>query len=481
MKAFAVETFEGTVTPAERARCPYLYLPFEVPPGTSRIDVKYSFDETHSILDLGLFDAALQPFPSELGFRGWSGSARRSVFVARDTATPGYIPGEIMPGTWQVVLGLAKVALEGCTYRVEVALDDAPRPLVAPVQRVGVARGKSGLYRGDLQSHTYYSDAKGSPQDLVAIAKDRCLDFLAVTDHNTYSHHIELAELSSPDLLLIPGEEVTTYRGHANVWGVNGWTDFRIEQEEDLDVLIDHIHARGGLFSVNHPKATPNCLGCDWEYEVPAAADSLEAWQGPWAFQNWESLARYDALLKQGRRLTLLGGSDRHQPGYPDTDPAFLKVGSPTTWLWLDDLSVGSVLNAIKGGRGFVSESPAGPRLELNIAENGMGDILKGASGRWVTACAHVEGARGDVLRWVGSEGVVRETVIATDEFSDEWRWRCEGRYLRLEVVAKASLPFFEAELARLEQGAKWPQHLSSVVILAHPWRRALSNPLYVG
>ena len=109
--------FEGTVIPAERARSPYLYLPFEVPEGTSRVDISYCFDEEASILDLGLFDPFLQPFPSETGFRGWSGSARRRVFVARDDATPGYIPGEITPGTWQVVLGLAQVAPSGCAYR----------------------------------------------------------------------------------------------------------------------------------------------------------------------------------------------------------------------------------------------------------------------------------------------------------------------------------------------------------------------------
>ncbi len=475
-RAVESKTFEGTLTPAERARSPYLYLPFEVPPGMTRLDMSYSFDEENSILDLGLFDPTLGPFPSRSGFRGWSGSARREVYVARDGATPGYIPGEIVPGTWQVVFGLARV-LDGCRYRVEVGWDDAPRPLVAPVRRVGVARANPGLYRGDLQSHTFYSDAKGSPEDLVAVAKERSLDFLAVTDHNTNSHHRKLGELSSPDLLLIPGEEITTYRGHANVWGVDGWVDFRVEQEEYLDVLVDYVHARGGLFSVNHPKATPNCLGCDWEYEVPSATDSLEAWQGPWAYQNWESLSRYDVLLRQGRRLALVGGSDRHQPGYPDTDPTFLQVGSPTTWLWLDDLSVASILKAVKTGRGFVSESPNGPRLELRVGGQEMGDTLQRAPGNAVTASARVEGAQGDLLRWVGSEGVVRETVIDAEHFSDEWQWQVAGRYIRLEVVAKASLPFFKAELARLEQVKERPNFLS---ILEQPWRRALSNPVYV-
>lgn len=468
--------FEGRVTLSERQRSVYRYLPFEVPPGTTRIDLRYQF-EAPSILDLGLFDPALSPFPARVGFRGWSGSFRREAFVATDDATPGYLPGAIAAGRWQVVLGLAHVAEAGCGYRVEVETDGAPRPLALPAGRAEVAKREPGWYRGDLQSHTCYSDAHATPEELVAAAKARGLEFLAVTDHNTDSHHRKLAELTSAALLLVPGEEVTTYRGHANVWGLSGWADFRIEREADLDALIADMHARGGLFSVNHPKATPDCLGCDWAYAVPAGADAVEAWQGPWAFQNWESLARYDALLRQGRRLALVGGSDRHQPGYPDPDPPFLQVGSPTTWLGLAELSVPAVLKAIRAGRAFVSESPEGPRLELSVGGVGMGGSV--ARGREVEAVARVQGAKGDLLHWVGNAGVVREVLIASDDFTDAWAWDAESSYLRLEVVAEASLGAFEAELRRLEQGGKFPRHLSRSEIMKHPWRRALSNPVY--
>jgi hypothetical protein len=470
-------TFEGRVTPADRAGSVYLYLPFDVPDGTTRIEVQYRFDEG-SILDLGLFDPRMGPFPARGGFRGWSGSARREVFVATDEATPGYIAGDLPPGRWQVVLGLAKVAPEGCHYRVEVELDDYPRALIPPEGTVGVARLEAGWYRGDLQSHTYYSDARGSPEDLVRVARERGLDFLAVTDHNTHGHHRALAELSGPELLLVPGEEVTTYRGHANVWGVSGWTDFRVEREGDLDRLVRDVHERGGLFSVNHPKATPNCLGCDWEYPVPIRADALEAWQGPWAFQNWESLARYDALLRSGRRLTLVGGSDRHQPTYPDPDPAFLQVGSPTTWLELSELSVVGVLDAIRAGRAFVSEGPEGPRVGLSVGGVGMGGTVNGGDG--VEAVARVQGAKGDLLHWVSGSGVLRETLIETDDFTDAWTWKTASPYLRLEVVAGASLPAFERELRGLGRAGKFPRHLSAEAILRRPWRRALSNPVYL-
>ncbi|MCO5173181.1 MAG: CehA/McbA family metallohydrolase [Trueperaceae bacterium] len=501
-------TFEGRVAPAARAESVYLYLPFDVPEGAERIDVRYAF-EAGSILDLGLFDPEAAPFPSTTGFRGWSGSARRAVFVSAKEATPGYLPGELQAGRWQVVLGLALVAEAGCDYRVEVAVSvsvdtAAGKPVVAgtpaalptastrDVVTLGASaaadhraapRPGPGWYRGDLQSHTYYSDARGSIADLVAEARSRSLDFLAVTDHNTSSHHRELAAWNASEPgrggpLLVPGEEVTTYRGHANVWGVSGWTDFRLERPGDLERLVRHVNARDGLFSVNHPKVTPGCLGCDWEYEVPDGAASLEAWQGPWLMRNWDSLARYDALLRSGRMLTLVGGSDRHHPGYPNEDPPALQVGSPTTWLELVELSVPAVLGAVRTGHAFVSESPAGPLLELEVGGVGMGGAV--AKGEAVAASARVRGAPGDVLTWVGSGGVLREVAIEGDDFTDAWEWSADGAYLRVEVVARASLPAFLEELARFEAAGRLPPYLKREEVVANPWRRALSNPVYV-
>lgn len=487
--------FEGRVTPGQRRRSPYVYLPFDVPAGAERVSVRYGLEDG-SILDLGLLDPTAGPFPSLTGFRGWSGSARREVHVAAADATPGYMAGPLQAGRWQVVLGLARVAAAGCAYRVEVDVGRGDAPAAGTAEaaaaapaagrrapgatgRVGAVRAGAGWYRGDLQSHTFHSDARASVAELAAEARARGLDFLAVTDHNTVSHHAELPLNSASDLLLVPGEEVTTYRGHANVWGVAGWVDFRIERPGDLDALVAQVHARGGLFSVNHPKTQPGCIGCDWEYPVPGGADAMEAWQGPWALGNWESLARYDALLREGRRLTLVGGSDRHHPGASRVDPPLLQVGSPTTWLELEELSTPAVLTAIRAGRAYVSEGPGGPRLELSVGGAGMGGTV--GAGAPVVARARVEGATGDVLRWVGTAGVVRETALGSDDVTDAFEWVPAGAFLRCEVVARASLPALEAELRTLAAGPRFPSYLSVADVLAHPWRRLVSNPVYVG
>jgi hypothetical protein len=472
------QVLEGFISATERA---LRLLPFKVPPGTSCIEVRYHFDEG-SILDLGLFDPGLGPFPSREGFRGWSGSARNSVFIATDDATPGYLAGPLPLGTWHVALGLAKLAPQGCNYRVEIALDDAPRSVYTPTAIPPRCLGAAGWYKGDLQSHTHHSDARGSLDDLVQAATARGLDFLAVTDHNTISHYRAIAKRSDA-LLLIAGEEITTYRGHANVWGVEGWVDFRVGDERDLDILIADVRARGGLFSVNHPKALPNCIGCDWEYAVPAETACFEAWQGPWALRNWESLARYDTLLREGRRLTLVGGSDRHQPSWPDPDPVELWVGSPTTWVYADELSVTGVLHGLKRGRVCVSESPTGPTLDLSTNEQVMGSrgdrrgSIEMVGRSLVTAL--VRGGKGERLRWLGPQGVLRDVAILSDPFEDRWALEADT-FVRAEVVAADPQRIYDALTSRLEPSAKKAATFLAEARL-YLYVRCLSNPLYFG
>ena len=481
---------QGRVTPAERLRDPYLELPFDVPDGAAAVEVRYRHD-AGSVLDLGLVDPRLGPFPSREGFRGWSGGAREHVMLTRTRATPGYLAGPLFSGRWHVLLGLAAVAEAGCAYRVEVTVHLHNEPADVPGLAATPERGASaaaaptpprdgpGWYRADLQSHSHHSDARGSLHDLQAMALARGLDVLAVTDHNTVSHHAPLAALASPALLWLPGMEVTTYRGHANVWGVDGWVDFRIRSQADIDTLIDHVHARGGLFSVNHPKTSPGCIGCDWEYAIPAGIDCLEAWQGPWFLRNWESLERYDALLRTGRRVTLVGGSDRHQPPLPDHDPPALQLGSPTTWLWLETRSQGGVLEALRGGRVSVSEDPDGPFISIAVGHTHMGGHLPDAAGRRAHAVVH-RGA-GERLRWLGPAGVLREVAIDDDRFEDTWTLDDVGPFVRAEVVAATSLA---ARRQALERGARergLPRGLDPAAPFGQPYRLALSNPVYLG
>ena len=152
------------ITPADQAANPYYYIPFDVPAGTTRVDVTLSYPKADDcVIDLGCFDPGMRDFPSPTGFRGWSGGFRDRFFVATDDATPGYIHGAMPAGTWNVILGLYKVPLQGADVTVTITLDASPRatnpppgwPLPPAVLELILQSGRFGPGNGLPSTFTY--------------------------------------------------------------------------------------------------------------------------------------------------------------------------------------------------------------------------------------------------------------------------------------------------------------------------------------
>lgn len=465
----ANQTLTVRVTPADRAHNPYFYIPFAVPEGTTRIDVAMAYPKAEDcIVDLGLFDPRVTEFPSAEGFRGWSGGARASFFVATDDATPGYIHGPLPAGVWQVVLGLYKLPPRGADVTLGIEFDDATRPTRPQPLRSQPIRKGAGWYRGDLHCHTFHSDARGAPELLHAAAKQAGLDFLAVADHNTISQRRYFHPNSSPDLVFVRAMEVTTAAGHANVFGVDEWIDFRISRPEHVNLLSDSVHRRGGLLSINHDKPT-----IPWDYELPRV-DCQEVWQSSWLNWNWVALERWQARLSSGLRISAIGGSDFHQPDRLLPEGPFV-LARPTTVLWLDELSENAVLSAMKAGRGYITESPIGPFL--SISANGL--PMGSSTSAPVTVTAEIRGAAGDLLHWIDATGMLSEQLIESDDWSSNYNGLPQ-KFLRAEVVAKASREQLLAEITQAVATGRAASAMRGLDFSAQPIRRALSNPIYI-
>jgi len=468
--------FEGRVTREDppgdshdRAR-PYVYLPFTVLPRTERLEVSYHFEhpkqgdlgtEGSNTLDLGIFDPRGIDFLAG-GFRGWSGGARSGFFITPSSATPGYLPGPLTPGQWNVCLGIAELGDPSCRYWLSVDLevvaehqepeqDDAPAhkpPATAPQPARGASDGSppppAGWYRGDLHAHTVHSDGFNTIQELAACARERGLDFLAITDHNTISHHLEMARLGDvgppagrAGIMLVPGEEVTTYLGHGNVWGLREWLDFRCLDAETVRRVMDYAQSKGALFSINHPKS----VGPPWEFGA-VGAPCMEVWQAPWRWYNWESLDAWERLLAQGERVVAVGGSDIHSvpPARPMQPHG---PGEPTTWVYVPGpLSEEALLEAIGRGHVFISEDPGGPFLTLSADADGdgrfehmMGDTLELAEGSQVTVRVQYRGLAGKKVRLLRGRDLMEEIVADTEEVTRDLPLIVSGPgYLRCEV-----------------------------------------------
>lgn len=458
------------ISPGEKASAPYRLVPFDVPAGTTRIEVRYRYLQSENcVIDLGVGDPRLSDFPSETGLRGWSGGARDWFFIGVDAATPGYEPGPIEPGAWNVILGLYRVPPEGVTVAIEVRFSSDERTLRTVPPPANVRRSGAGWYKGDLQSHTFHSDAKGAPQYLHASARREGLDFLAVTDHNTVTQQAGYFDAaSSPELVFVPAYEFTTEFGHANVFGARRVFDFRVRNDEDVVGMIARIRESGALFSINHDKPT-----IPWQYPVPEI-DCMEVWQAPWLAGNHISLARYQDRLAGGRRITAIGGSDFHQPA---VEPAgnLLTLARPCTFLWLEELSVPAILDALRNGRSFVSESPTGPRAVMSHGEAGHGEAVDWGGAIVVRA----SGAAGDELRLWDATGCIATRAIDDDDWSAEIELDAPGGFVRAEIVATGSRQrIIEEMLAFL--GGRAHGHVEYEGSDEHPVLRALASPIYL-
>ena len=373
--------------PEDRFASPWHYLPVEVTQGTAALRVALEYDRAGAVLDLGCLG------PS--GFRGWSGGARESFLIGAESATPGYLPGEVVAGLWQVMLGLHAVPPDGVRYRLtaettplRAGLAPPPDPPAPPVPRdrprprVLPARAGRRWLAGDLHAHTVHSDGALTVAELAALAAGRGLDFLAVTDHNTVSHHAELAAAARRyRITLLPGQEVTTDGGHAGALGDVGWIDFRREPDDWLDAT----EAAGGLLSVNHPFAGP----VSWIRPMRRRPPLVEVWHWSWLDRRWTLPLSW--WLAWDATAIPVGGSDWHQPG-SDALP-----GHPTTWVECAGEAPGDVIDGLRSGHVGISAERDGPVLFrhegelLAIAADGL--TLTGPQG----PCARVRGDR-DIL-----------------------------------------------------------------------------------
>jgi hypothetical protein len=463
-------TFDVRLTRQDKARNFYHYLAFDVPKGTTRIDVALAVEQNGAELHFGLLDPTATEFPSGSGIRGWSPQFHESFFTATDDASPGYLWGPIIAGRWRLLIGLSSIPEAGASVRVKIGLGSEPRQTKPQPQPSTAVRKAAGWYRGDLHTHTFHSDAEGSPETLHAQAQQAGLDFLGVADHNTTSQRRYFYPASSPELVFVRAMEVTTPGGHANVFGVEGMIDYRLTRPDDVHKLVDHVHARGGILSVNHDKPT-----IPWRYELPRV-DCMEVWQSTWIEWNWISLARYQHRLAAGLRISAIGGSDYHQPAELKPDGPFV-LARPTTVLWLEELSEAAIVKALKAGHGYVTEDPKGPHLSITADGHPMGTLLESAS----AIVAEVRGAAGDQLVWIDANGEIESKAIA----SNDWTTTLGGSdkcatFVRAEIVAERSYEeLYKIAEAALPEAPMVEQIIP--IMRAQKIRRAISNPIYFG
>lgn len=416
----------------------YRSVPFQVPAGVTRITVDFAYTgkDERTTIDLGLLGPG--GFRGQDGFRGWSGGNKHIFTVAVADATPSYLPGPIQPGRWSLLLGIPNIrqaAHATYTARIWFARDAAdawgPRELNPPL------RTTAGWYRGDLHMHGAHSDgscasqsgAQRVPCPLFLTANQavsRGLDFIALSDHNGVSQLNDIRELQPyfDRLLLIPARELTTFQGHANLFGVIQAVDFRVGSPSvpDWNALLRHIAALHGLLSINHP-VSPNdesCMGCGWTPQQPVdmhRVQAIEAVNGLDALVPQRSgIPFWQHQLDQGLRLTAIGGSDNHDAKQPMSLPGGALIGTPTTVVHASELSMAAILDGIRAGHVFIDTQGTRDRMLEFTARVGaytaeMGDALAAPAGSTVHIELAVTAPAGSRVELVSDRDTVQPKI----------------------------------------------------------------------
>ncbi|MBO2454394.1 PHP domain-containing protein [Actinomadura barringtoniae] len=445
----------------------WVYVPVDVPDGVNRITVSYGYErpappegQNGNALDIGVFDESGHQLGNERGFRGWSGGARTSFTISASDATPGYIPGPVKRGRWNVILGPYTVHPQGLNWTITVKLEFGPdgapfKPNPAPHSAKG--RGRA-WYRGDMHLHTIHSDGGRTPAELAAGARAAKLDYIVSTEHNTQSASGVWGEYAGDDLLIIDGEEVTTRNGHYGAYGLRpgSWIDWRYRAVDGgLPRFVQEIHRAGGLAIANHPAGS--CVGCSWKFGY-AGMDAVEVWNGPWdnedvaVLQDWDNLLA--AQARSGRWLPAVGNSDAHRE--PNV------IGLPHNVVYADRLERGAILAGVKAGRLWIAESAA---VDLSFTASGAGrkaDIgqrLEAAEDAPVTLSMTVNGAGGCEARFYTDQGQ-RFSAKLPAEGAGTVTWQTNAR----------NATYVRAEVRRLQATATTPNAMV-----------ALTNPIFLG
>lgn len=300
---------------------------------------------------------------------------------AKDT-TIGGVPGKIPPGCWSMEACLFFEYAERISFNITVSDKRLP---VTEVIGGSVWTGNDDVtysnfdfeksyqdekrwYKGDLHTHTRLSDGAELPETASEKAKMMELDYYIPTEHNVLH-----TGWTDTDVMVVPGVEITTPIGHANLFGIDKRPEaldniilHKAEAllKEDIQAVIKECKDRNWLFSVNHPflyiwkwlmeelkLEDINCLEImnDPTYGADKEAQAEEA--------NKMTICLSDVLWADGYRICAIGGSDSHKKiddFYEGaTEPSI--PGDPATWLYMDGLSPVHLIDALKKCHSYVT------------------------------------------------------------------------------------------------------------------------------
>lgn len=342
-----------------------LYLDIKIPDGCNYIGFVIVRDETGAI--------RLQKL---LGY----GEQKLAIGTDGAHTAIGGVPGKILAGEWKLCLGIftdsVKQRLGDKTIVLEVVVTDEVSEITEPIGNwVWVEEGSFHIspekynwnqlyqsqarwYKGDFHTHTRLSDGKETIRNAMKKAKDMEMDFYVPTEHNLL--HTGWCDT---DLCILPGIEITTERGHFNLFGITEMPEKLPEIvvyngtpqiEQYVEDIIKEANRKNWIVSLNHPFLTI----WKWKYGKINLKDfqCVEIINDP-TYQdaepsNEQAIQFLDELWKDGHKIWGVGGSDSHnliEERYEGADLPSI-AGDPGTYVFCQGLSPNNLMTQVRKG-----------------------------------------------------------------------------------------------------------------------------------
>ena len=234
------------------------------------------------------------------------------------------------------------------------------------------------------------------------------------------------------NLLLIRGQELTTFHGHANIYGTSEPIDYRLGfQGYSIGDAMQAAERAGALFSINHPGRTTGetCTGGGWDAPGTdyARLRSMEVVNSTRAEGPASGAIVWHQHLNRGLRITGVGGADDHGAG--SRQPA-AGAGTPTTVVYADRLTEAAILDGVRAGHVYIkTRGPEGPDVYLTTRDAAgkqymAGDVVP--SGGAVELIVEVKGGTGQRLEVI-RRGEIDEALsraLTSDDHRDAFTIR---------------------------------------------------------
>lgn len=289
---------------------------------------------------------------------------------------PGLSPRARVVGVTLIALALGSFIVERATRldrRRHSRGRGAARTHAHFVERVAADH----FQRGNIHTHSLRSDGAAPLEAMVDWYRSHGYQFVAMTEHDLRVDPAEVADLTGPGFVVIPGEEVTDrWQGrplHVNALcareAVEGARDFD-RADLGLGVMFEQIRAAGGTPLVNHPNYRESLTADDIAHGATGRY-LLEIWSGhpevfPAGYGSRPSAeVVWDDVLAQGGDAFPAAVDDAH--GLPDD------AGGPRSLpgrAWVetfgDETTPEAICAALAGGRLYASNGPVIAGLSLH-------------------------------------------------------------------------------------------------------------------